>query len=594
MQRFLKEARARGLDRIATAYAVAGWLLVQGASIVIPAFDAPSWTLKAFILVTVAGFPVVLVIGWFAAPRAQIAQTEEASNRELVLLALLGAVLLLSVSEFAYVIGRPSPAAKPVAKAAAQQASIAILPFVNMSGDPAREVFSDGISEELLNDLSNVASLRVAARTSSFAFKGKNEDVKHIADVLNVRSILEGSIREDGQHIRISAQLINAADGFQLWSGSFDREMTGILTLEDDIARAITAALTDKLLGKPNAALPGKPASIDPKAYRQYLEGLHELGPRTPEGVAKAVALFEQVTALAPDFADGFAGLGRALLNHADNHPEQAELKPAAEAALARALALDPDNINALAAHLDLALHKLDWETARVDAARMRAISPNSNTVLHEMFRYYQILGFPERALEAARGAAALDPLSVVDRLNVAAAATHIAHYGEAASAAQSALALHAHHAYVEALLCTAYAHTGRLDDARAIAAEFSKANDRDDAEGCAFDIAVGDMRMADARKIVDGMASRFSSLDMPAADIGDDYAVAGGSESAFPWLQRAYDAKEYQLFTIGFDRAIPPEFFGKPGWKALSQRPLFKDWQAAHDKLASELASAE
>jgi len=101
-------------------------------------------------------------------------------------------------------------------------------------------------------------------------------------------------------------------------------------------------------------------------------------------------------------------------------------------------------------------------------------------------------------------------------------------------------------------------------------------------------------MRMADARKIVDGMASRFSSLDMPAADIGDDYAVAGGSESAFPWLQRAYDAKEYQLFTIGFDRAIPPEFFGKPGWKALSQRPLFKDWQAAHDKLASELASAE
>jgi TolB-like protein len=593
MQRLLGEAQARSLDRIATAYAVVGWLLVQGASIVIPAFDAPGWTLKAFIILVVVGFPIVLTIGWFAAPRVQLAETETGgvSNREMVLLALLGAVILLSVGEFAYVIGR-APGTKPVANTVAQ-ASIAVLPFDNMSGDPAREIFSDGISEELLNDLSDIASLRVAARTSSFAFKGKNEDIKKIAGVLNVRSILEGSIREDGQHIRISAQLINAADGFQLWSATYDREMTGILTLEDEIARAITSALTNKLLGTPAPSLPGKPASIDPQAYRQYLEGQHELAPRTPDGVAKAVTLFKQVTAHAPDFADGFAALGRALLNHADNHPEQKDLMPAAEAALAHALALDPDNINALSAHLDLALHKLDWKTAGTDATRMRAISPNSNPVLHEMFRYYQLLGFPDRALESARGAAALDPLSVVDRLNVASAAIHVARYGEAAEAAQAALALHSDHAYVEAQLCTAYAHTGRLDDARAIQARFEKANDSDDAKGCAFDIAIGEMRLDDARKIVDGMAANFTSLDLPAADMGDNYAVAGDHPDALIWLQRGYDAKEFQLFSIGTDRAIAPAFFDEPGWKALMQRPLFQDWQAAHDTLAHELATA-
>lgn len=595
MQRLLKEAQARGLDRIATAYAVAGWLLVQALSIVVPAFEAPAWMLKAFIVLVIAGFPVTLLIGWFAAPRAQIDETAPGviSNREMVLLSLLGGVLLLSVGEFAYVIGRSPPGAKPVANTMAQ-ASIAVLPFVNMSGDPRREIFSDGISEELLNDLSDIASLRVAARTSSFAFKGKNEDIKKIAGMLNVRSILEGSIREDGQHIRISAQLINAADGFQIWSATYDREMTGILTLEDEIARAITSALTNKLLGTPNTSLPGKPASIDPEAYRQYLEGQHELAPRTPEGVAKAVALLRQVTTRAPDFAEGFAALGRALLNHADNHPEQKDLMPQAEAALARALELDPDNISALGAHLDLALHKLDWNTAGTDAARMRAISPNSNLVQHEMFRYYQILGFPDRALEAARGAAALDPLSVVDRLNVASAAIHVARYGEAAAAAQAALALHSNLSYVEAQLCTAYAHTGRLDDARAIQARFTKANDSDDADGCAFDIAIGEMRLDDARRIVDGMAAKFSTLDLPAADMGDNYAVAGDHPNALIWLQRGYDAKEFQVFTIGTDRAIAQSFFAEPGWKALLRQPLFKDWQAAHDKLARDLAASQ
>jgi TolB-like protein/DNA-binding winged helix-turn-helix (wHTH) protein/tetratricopeptide (TPR) repeat protein len=468
--------------------------------------------------------------------------------------------------------------------------SVAVLPFVNMSGNPARDIVSDGISEELLDELSNIAALRVAARTSSFAFKGKNTDVKQIARVLSVHSVLEGSIREDGRQIRISAQLINAADGFRIWSATYDRRMTGMLTLEDDIARAITAAITHQILPAPRTTLAGRPASIDPAIYQKYLEGLHDMAPRDEAGVTKAVALFRDVTAAQPDFAAGFAALGRALINHAEYHPQQKELLPEAGAALARALALDPNNIDALGAHVDLALHWRDWKTAAADAKRMRAISPNSIAVLHEMFRYYQHLGFPEQALEAAQGAALLDPLSVVDHFNVTAALIHLARFGEAVPAAQATLALDPDQAANWAYLCTAYAHSGEAVKARAIAARFSTAYDKADAEGCLFDVAVGEGRLDDARKINDAFAAQYPDGPVDAVGLADNFAVMGDAHGAVQWMERAYPQKGYDMFEISLDRSIPQAVLADAGWKALMQRPLFRDWQAAHDRLAGEL----
>ena len=168
MERLLRTAQARKLDRIALAYAIAGWVLVGGASIVLPAFDAPEWGMRVFILAVVIGFPATLAVAWFAVPHdASLEHVEGAiSHREVVLLALLGVVLLLSLGELVFVFRRP-PAPAPATAAGPAQASIAVLPFVNMSGDAGKEIVSDGISEELLDDLSNIAALRVAARTSS-------------------------------------------------------------------------------------------------------------------------------------------------------------------------------------------------------------------------------------------------------------------------------------------------------------------------------------------------------------------------------------------------------------------------------------------
>ncbi len=600
MRQLIKAAQARKLDRIAAAYAVAGWVLVQAVSIAFPTFGAPEWALRVFIIAVLIGFPITLGVAWVIVPHPQAAKGPihiSSARTDIALLALLGLVALLAAAQFAYEFWHtpaapvtPAAAVSQSAPAAAPaEASIAVLPFVNMSGDPNKEYFSDGISEELLNDLSTISALRVAARTSSFAFKGKNIDIKEIAHVLGVHAVLEGSVREDGQRLRISAQLINAADGFQIWAQSYDRELTSVLTVQDEIARAITAALTHKLLAA-NTAPAGKPASIDPEAYRKYLEGQQDLGPRKAEGVTKAVELFKQVTTLQPDFADGFAALGRALINHAEDFPAQKDLMPAAEAALARALELDPNNLNALGAHLDLALHKLEWQTAAADARRMRAINPHSSAVLHEMFRYYQLLGFPEQALEAAQGAVQLDPLSVVDHLNVAAALNHIARFAEAADAAQSALTLQPDQLYIRAMLCTAFAHSNRVPESRAIADEFAKAKAQDAHDGCLFDIAVGENRLTDAQQIIDGIAARYPGGDYSATDLGDSYALIGANDKAAEWLERAFDKKEFALFTVPYDRVIPPAFFETPRWKALWSRPLVKEWQAAHDTLAAEL----
>jgi TolB-like protein/tetratricopeptide (TPR) repeat protein len=591
MNYLIEIARTKKLDRIAVGYTIAAWALIQATAMGSSAFAWPQWPLQAVIVAAVAGLPAVLIGAWALAVR-QEAGAFKPSRADLHVLGILGVVLAVAATLLVTMFWpreKAAPAMLASGNTSPPARSVAVLPFSNLSGDPNKRYFSDGISDELISELSRLPSLRVAARTSSFAFEGKNEDVKTIARALNVRVLLDGSVREDGNRVRIAAELVNASDGFSIWSDTYERDLTDILTLEDDIARAITQALTHKLLGGPAT---GRPRAIDPEAYREYLEGQYFLGPRTEDGVAKAVELFKQVTARQPDFADGFAALGRALINHAENHREQKDVLPAAQAALDRALKLDPDNLEALAAHLDLALHRLDWQTADDDARRMQAINPNSATVLHEMFRYYQLLGFPDRALATVRSVVKLNPLSFVDRYNVVAALLHNGQYAQVVDAAHEALALEPNQTEVFAMLCTADTHSNRQADAHAIMSQLSQGKDETSRASCMFDIAIGKGSVADARNITDTMAAQYPHGDFGAPDIGESYAQSGDFAKAAQWFARAYDGREFALFTVAYSRDIPPAFFQTAGWKALLQRPLFQDWQAAHDRLAAELGA--
>ncbi|MFL6691298.1 MAG: hypothetical protein ACJ8IR_14110 [Alphaproteobacteria bacterium] len=602
MQRLLKAIQERKIDRVAAAYAVAAWILVQAASIGLPTFGAPAWMMKLIIVAVLTGFPLALWITWHAAAPARNADEARIALRrtDMALMAVLAVVLLLIGAQFAFQLGafpgkgRTVSAANPPGAASVRTGppptSIAVLPFLNLSGDPKREFFSDGISEELLNDLANTPKLRVAARTSCFAFKGKNEDIRKIARALNVGAILEGSVREDGQHIRITAQLINASDGYHLWSKTYDRDLSNILQVQDEIAQAITVALTHTLGGgfaPPKHSLP----AIDPDAYRQYLKGQYLSALKTDEGDAQAVTLFKQVTAREPKFAPAYAALGRTYIHMAEFHNKRADLLQSADEALKKALQVDPRNLEALSTDLRLATLRWNWERASEDYRRLLSVNSHSVFTLRGLSFYYEALGFGEQRIVALREAIRLDPLSFVDLNNLASAYNDRARYVEGAAAALNSLSLKPDRPLALYSLCWAYAGLNQIDKARGTAHRLLEVGQTDASEACSLWMATlsGDLRRA--RLLADAAAARFPSFVFGEADIGYFYALSREFAAASPWLERAYNKHDATLFSLVYSPTTPPSLLQSAMWTSIMARPEARTWRAAHDRLAKELA---
>jgi TolB-like protein/DNA-binding winged helix-turn-helix (wHTH) protein/tetratricopeptide (TPR) repeat protein len=464
------------------------------------------------------------------------------------------------------------------------EASIAVLPFLNMSGDPGKEYFSDGLSEELLNDLANAPQLSVAARTSSFAFKGKLANVQEIANKLHVRAVLEGSVRESGNRVRITAQLIDAASGYHLWSQTYDRQLTDILKVQDNIARAIAAALTNKLL----AHSPMANGAVDPDAYRKYLLGKAYFDRHTEADNERAAALFKEVTTLQPDFSDGFAMLGYAYLGRIiDPHPDRDMAVAVTRAALDRALALNPRNLTALIAYMDVALFTQDWNAATTFVRRMRRINPNNATVARASGLYYQFLGFPEQSRAAFRLATRLDPLSHVAWGSLASLDASVGRNDEAIAAGHTALALSPGTAGVLAWVCVAHAMRGDFVEARKLIARLAQSEEGRRYQGCALEIARAAGDHTRERQIAD---DRVNNNQGDPAYLGQNYLEIGDYDKAVPLLQRAYELGDTTLYILPLDPVTPRVFLKSAAWRELTQRPRFRAWQAAHDRVAAEL----
>jgi TolB-like protein len=606
MEALLRAIQLRKLDRVAAAYAVGGWLLVQAVSIAQPAFDLPSWSLRAFIIFICVGFPVTLAFAWFAAPHTIPNQLWALDKRRLAMLAIVGVVLLVSAFEATYWLARVTekPAAAPASAeppiTIPYKASIAVLSFDNLSGDPAKAYFSDGISDEILNDLANVRELRVAARASSFSFKGKNTDIKTIARLLSVRTVLQGSVREAGERMRITAQLINASDGYVIWSSTFDRNLTDVLAVQDEIARAITSALTNQLL--PRTV---RPVTMNPEAYRLYLQGKYLFAQRTEQSELSAIPLLEKSLSLQPDFAEAMAVLGYAHITLVRLRPVDDALHlKAAKAVLGRAIRLAPDNLDVLNSHLALSLNLRDWTALIADARRMQDINPNSAVTSRALYLFYLSLNFSDLTLQFARRAAALDPLSIPAHIAIAQTLSQLMSFKHSKTAAQASirnelidtsqtiLKLHPGHPLGLGRLCSAYAAAGRIDDARRIAATLGESSGTGFFLAiCRAGIAVASGHTAEAASIVKA-ASASGPDSWDDANIGQYYAELGMYAKAVTYLTRAYDQGNWFLFTVTTDPDIDPDFFKQPGWIALTQRPQFKEWQAAHDMVAAQLAN--
>jgi TolB-like protein len=453
MSSILAELKRRNIFRVAVAYAVVGWVVVQAAEFLSPLLRLPEWTVSFALFVGIIGFPIALVSAWaFELTPEGIKRTEDvhvddsithetATTLNRIIMAVMALAIVGLLVDRLYEAPAPDQAPTQVAETAVEAAaesktvvekqdtpgkpkSIAVLPFVNMSNDPDQEYFSDGISEELLNGLAKIRDLRVAARTSSFAFKGKNQDISTIGEQLKVEAILEGSVRKSGQRIRITAQLINVADGYHMWSETYDRDLIDIFAIQDEISAAIVTALKVHLTDD-ESLVSRKP--VDLKAYNFFLLGRHDLRNRTESSLLRSIKQYQKAIDIDPTYAEAWAGqaAATALLSESDygTTPEM-ESVAAAQALLDRAFALDPDLAVAHAVQALLYMDRSEYRKALQSIDRAIAINSNEGILYAWKSNALIQLGRVKEAQATLLRAFDVDPLHPTIRHNMAFGAT--------------------------------------------------------------------------------------------------------------------------------------------------------------------------
>jgi TolB-like protein len=436
---FVAELKRRNVIRMAGLYLVGAWLVTQVAGTLLPVFEAPAWVMKTLVGLLAVGFVPALIFAWVfeltpegikrdteVKPEESIApQTARRMDRMIIV------VLAVALGYFGFdkFVLAPRHEAAAVAAATATQPkaakaeaaasiasdispkSVAVLPFVNMSGDPKNEFFSDGITEEILNALAQIADLKVAARTSAFAFKGKDPDLRKVGEVLGVATVLEGSVQRSGDDVRITAQLIDSRSGFHLWSERYDRKLTNIFAVEDEISKAIADKLQLQLAG---TRAPGAGNTGNAQAHELYLRGLSLLAARGT-GLRDAVDAFGKAVELDPKYAQAWGALA-----------ESEQLVPAytggdvdagmarAETAAKRALSIDPDTSSALVAIANVHVYRLQWARAEAAFRRALVLASGDAEAVNQYAQFLNTTGQQEAALLQIDRARQLDPLSTI------------------------------------------------------------------------------------------------------------------------------------------------------------------------------------
>lgn len=350
------ELKRRNVLRVAAAYLVVGWLLTEVLTTILPTLGAPEWAAKAVILSFAFGFIPAVVLSWIyeITPEGvrKEAQTESGETAvplgKLDFLTIAGVVSLIVFAAVFSAI--QSPGTPATDRAAVSNESVAVLPFVNMSRDEDNEYLSDGLTETLLHMLAQVPDLKVAARTSSFAFKGKNMDVREIAATLQVAHILEGSVQQFGKRIRITAQLIRASDGYHVWSEIFDRESDDIFAIQDEIATKVGASLSASLLGSAGDGMLAGVGTDNPDAYDLYLQALKERSTFSYGGLKAAEELLKGALLIDPDFVDAKKELASNYLHQLETGlMTEADALPSVLAMTNQVLQSSPDDVGARA-----------------------------------------------------------------------------------------------------------------------------------------------------------------------------------------------------------------------------------------------------
>jgi TolB-like protein/Tfp pilus assembly protein PilF len=429
---FFSELKRRNVYKVAVAYAVVAWLLIQAASIFLPAFDAPPWVMKVFIIIIVLGFPIALVLSWAfeITPEGIKLESEVATNqsitrrtgRRIAAITIVLAVIAAGLMIFQILrpkLGTIAPASDSISSPATskiESKSIAVLPFDNLSRDPDNAFFAEGVQDEILTRLAKVADLKVISRTSTQHFKSAPENLPQIAKQLGVTNILEGTVQKSSNQVRVNVQLINALTDAHLWAEIYDRKLTDLFTVESDIAKSIADTLQAKLSSSAEHVLASRPTE-NAEAHELYLKGRYFWNRRTGENLKKAADYFQQAIGKDPNYALAYSGLADChvllpVYPELGSNPRD-ELPKALDAAR-KAVELDDTLAEAHTSLARALASSLQLTAAMSEFNRAIELNPNYATA-HQWFgECLQSQGHVEEGLAELKRAQELDPLSLI------------------------------------------------------------------------------------------------------------------------------------------------------------------------------------
>jgi len=461
--------------------------------------------------------------------------------------------------------------------------SVAVLPFVNLSADPENEYFCDGLAEEILNALTKIGDLKVAARTSAFSFKDKNIEASKIGSALNVRTILEGSVRKAGDRVRISVQLVNASDGFHIWSERYDRELRDIFEVQDDITLAVVSALKIRLLGQERSLLIRRHTDST-EAYQLYLRGRFVWNKRTEDAIRKGIEYFNRAIEHDPNFAMAYTGLSDCytllVVREAISPYEGfAEAKKNAEAALR----IDPTLGQALASLGHALLHNWEWEAAEVKLTKALELKPDYPSAHQWYSEYLTAMGRHQESITELQLAVQLDPLSLVISADLGRAFYYARRYDEVFEQEARTLEMDPRFWLSRINLGRSYIQTGdhdrAVDELRKACAALPGSTEAKAFLGFAYAAA---NRHAEASEVLAELRAKSIDTHVPPYHFAVLFAGLGDNGSALENLENAYEKRSVDFFTLNaepmFDglRSDPrfTKLLKKTGFIADSEAP--------------------
>ena len=581
---FFGELKRRNVYKVAIAYGVVAWLVIQAASIFLPAFDAPPWVMKAFIIIIALCFPVALVLSWAfeITPEGIKLESEIAPNESItrrtgrkivgitVVLAVIAAGLL------AFNLFRTKPTTSPTTAAPITNKSVAVLAFANLSDDKGSEYFSDGISEELLTVLQKIPGLHVAARTSAFSFKGKNATAQEIGQKLGVAHLVEGSVRKAGDIVRIAARLTRADTGEQLWSENYTRNLKDVFAVQTELAQTIVGQLSGQLTNgaadpviqaQVQAAEKGSTRNVE--AHQYYLQARFYSGRFSEKSAGEALAAYQRAVELDPSFALAWAGLAQIHLWYCKWSPEAGRTGfdthlAGAREATARALSLEPNLPEALLARSEVQQFDSDWNGAAETLRTALTLAPANPALLIAAGSLAMAKEDTVRGIALYREAVALDPVNPQARGFLAYNLAATGRSAEAQAEYPRVVELNPAAPWAHAGLGLSFLLEGKFDEAVA------SAQDEAAEWGRPLIVALarwGQKRIPEADAALAQLTDGFA--DTAAYQIAEVYAYRGDKDRAFEWLERARRQRDRGLVSMRRDPLLA-NLKGDPRWNAF------------------------